>query len=1097
MCGGELNIEPESTICECEYCGSKQTIPNTDDEKRLKLYERANRLRFDSEFDKAAGVYESIVADYQEEAEAYWGLVLCKYGIEYVDDPATGKKVPTCHRSSFDSVMDDANFELVMENADSIARSVYREEAKQIEEIRKGIIEVSSTEEPYDIFICYKETDENGDRTIDSVIAQDVYNELTEKGYRVFFSRISLEDKLGQEYEPYIFAALNSAKVMLAFGTSYDYYNAVWVKNEWSRFLKLIAEGQKKTLIPCFKDIDAYDMPKEFKHLQAQDMGKVGAVQDLVRGIDKIFGKDRKVVASVLAAGSTDYSSDVLDAKNQAQLKRGFIALEDEEWEDANVFFEEVLNYNAECAEAYLGKFLAKEKSKSLEEYYKGWIHKISSTTDKMASSGSVVDRCVACEIDNELIESTIKEYSVERADAAGLSEKEIRKRFVFDRNYTSYHNSLVSYKERFLKGIEEDKQLSRARAYAGENLKANISDVISGFETYFDERIAQEETEKNQKEDSIKDNYRKYVDSVAEDIKRQYEEYNSKRLSDFATLKQAARDYIEEINNLGIAQMESYLKELKTYDDMPECENVVADLSKEIKYRNAILMVDNNAWSSAKIFFEKLQDYKESAELLHKCDLQIAKEKAEKEEQERQAKLEREERERKERTEKARRKKKRRRIAITTFVVLFLISGGVIATIFYFIPEAKYKEAIKKFNNKEYEEAMDLFEELDGYKDSELKIEELNNKYKNAVSTFNSQMFDEAAILYEDLGDYKDSEIMTRYLDDFNTKNYIEALKLYQENEGDFDGLQDKTKIVGFCIRGICEKINVMINQGDYERALSLYDDISKLILDKNTYNIFWDDNVVDICESYKKQEEQNTYFQMIKDAISSQDYSSDILNYYNHINIDSIKKDANDYITNAIDDLLIKKNNTKTTQKAEKLCEIFEDVIDLRYQKVQINSNKAFQILKSYCITNNDSAYVVKRPKEGLDKLNEMAYTNKDILTLRYIFSVLNEYDKSNDYIYLQYFKTSEYSGYLGLGILTDENIDTIEDRDYIESPDNYYHILDAWDGSIKLRGQDGKCYYLRKPGEYYDYTFPVERVVLYESMYATDEKPYVFFR
>ncbi len=80
MCGEDLAFEAGTTICECEYCGSKQTIPSTDDEKRLKLYERANRLRFDCEFDKAAGVYESIVAEYQEEAEAYWGLVLCKYG---------------------------------------------------------------------------------------------------------------------------------------------------------------------------------------------------------------------------------------------------------------------------------------------------------------------------------------------------------------------------------------------------------------------------------------------------------------------------------------------------------------------------------------------------------------------------------------------------------------------------------------------------------------------------------------------------------------------------------------------------------------------------------------------------------------------------------------------------------------------------------------------------------------------------------------------------------------------------------------------------------------------------------------------------------
>ena len=289
MCGGDLNIIEGSTVAECEYCYTKQTVPAADDEKKMTLFSRANRLRFNCEFDKAAGVYESIVADFSEEAEAYWGLLLCKYGIEYVDDPATGKKIPTCHRSSFDSVMEDPDFDMVMEYADALSRKVYREEAKTIEGIRKGIIEVSSKEEPYDIFICYKETDENGDRTLDSVIAQDVYEALIEKGYRVFFSRITLEDKLGVEYEPYIFAALNSAKLMLVFGTDYEYFNAVWVKNEWSRFLQLIAAGQKKTLIPCFKNLDAYDMPKEFAKLQSQDMGKVGAIQDLLRGIEKIL----------------------------------------------------------------------------------------------------------------------------------------------------------------------------------------------------------------------------------------------------------------------------------------------------------------------------------------------------------------------------------------------------------------------------------------------------------------------------------------------------------------------------------------------------------------------------------------------------------------------------------------------------------------------------------------------------------------------------------------------------------------------------------------------------------------------------------------
>lgn len=374
MCGGKLEITEETSVCECEYCGSKQTVSTIDDEKIIKLYDRANRLRMANEFDKAAGVYESIIAESDTEAEAYWGLLLCKFGIEYVDDPATGDKVPTCHRSSFDSIMEDSDLELVMENADAISRNVYREQAKQIEEIRKGILEVSSKEEPYDIFICYKETAEDGDRTIDSVIAQDVYDALTDKGYRVFFSRITLEDKLGKEYEPYIFAALNSAKVMLAFGTSYDYYNAVWVKNEWSRYIKLMAKDKKKTLIPCYKDIDAYDMPSEFKHLQSQDMGKVGAIQDLLRGIDKIIKpvseasknnpSEIDINAAIASAMAANSGSNVA-----ALLERGYITLEDGDFTKADGFFEDVLNQNPKCAEAYLGKMLVKYNHKNLEDF--------------------------------------------------------------------------------------------------------------------------------------------------------------------------------------------------------------------------------------------------------------------------------------------------------------------------------------------------------------------------------------------------------------------------------------------------------------------------------------------------------------------------------------------------------------------------------------------------------------------------------------------------------------------------------------------------------------------------------------------------------
>ena len=374
MCGGDLNLIEGQSVAECEYCGTRQTVPSADSEKKLTLFARANRLRAACEFDKAAGIYEAIVADFPEEAEAYWGLVLCKYGIEYVDDPASGKKIPTCHRSSFDSVMDDTNFEQAQENADEAALRVYRQEAKQIEGIRKGILEVSSSEKPYDIFICYKETDSSGDRTIDSLLAQDIYDALTGKGYRVFFSRITLEDKLGQAYEPYIFAALNSAKIMLAVGTCYEHYNAVWVKNEWSRYLKIIAQDKNKYLIPCYKNIDAYDIPKEFVHLQGQDMGKVGAIQDLLRGIEKLL--PRKAEPS----SNSGMSEQTTNPGVAPLLERAYMFLEDSEWDNATAYCERVLDLEPKNAMAYLGKFLAElrlTQVSALKTYTEAYIENV------------------------------------------------------------------------------------------------------------------------------------------------------------------------------------------------------------------------------------------------------------------------------------------------------------------------------------------------------------------------------------------------------------------------------------------------------------------------------------------------------------------------------------------------------------------------------------------------------------------------------------------------------------------------------------------------------------------------------------------------
>ena len=366
MCGGTIEFEQGATVGVCDSCGTRQTLPKLDDDQRANLYGRANHFRRNSDYDKAMGIYEQILNEDKTDAEAYWSIVLCRYGIEYVEDPKTHKRIPTVNRAQYTSIFADADYQSALQYADTMQKSIYEAEAKAIDDIQKGILAISQKEEPFDVFICYKETDEAGQRTPDSVLANDLYHQLVQEGFKVFFSRITLEDKLGSEYEPYIFAALNSAKVMVVLGTRPEYFNAVWVKNEWSRYLTLVkASDGKKMLIPAYKDMDPYDLPDAFYNLQAQDMSKLGFMQDLIRGIRKIVNADepKPVKETVVVQSSAPVSANVT-----ALMDRGFMALEDGEWDRADGFFEEALNQDAKNALCYLGKLMAELNNRKRED---------------------------------------------------------------------------------------------------------------------------------------------------------------------------------------------------------------------------------------------------------------------------------------------------------------------------------------------------------------------------------------------------------------------------------------------------------------------------------------------------------------------------------------------------------------------------------------------------------------------------------------------------------------------------------------------------------------------------------------------------------
>lgn len=598
MCGGSLEVEKGQTICECEYCGTKQTVSATDDEIVTNLYNRANNLRIKCEFDKAQEIYEKIVAKNPNEAEAYWGIVLCKYGIEYVEDPNTYKRVPTCHRTQLESVLTNVDYLSAIENADYNQRLIYEQEAKEIDKLQKDILSIVHNEKPFDVFICYKETDENGKRTADSVLANDIYYQLTQEGLKVFYAAITLENKLGQEYEPYIFSALNSAKVMLVVGTKPENFNAVWVKNEWSRYLKLMNNDRSKTLIPCFRDMDAYDLPDEFSHLQAQDMSKIGFINDIVRGIKKLIAPVKEQPTNTVVVDSNSAIVNI-----EPLLKRMFMFLEDGEWQRADDFAEQVLNQEPENAYAYLGKLMAALKIKKQE---------------------------------------FLGEYEA---------------------------------------GFEKNPNYNKIRRYADKSLKDKLDE---------------------------------YIKNIA-NIKAEKTYQHSVKLMESAVTE---KEFLQAADSFEPHIDYKDSKELAT-----ECRNKAVEARREAIYLTAVHNMKSDDITKLNLaieFFNKIPDYKDSAEQISVCKSRIEKIKNESERKAEEKLIE---------TKK--RKKKVKRTILFVTLVLFVLIAFIISLVFIIIPNNKYKAAVKQANDGQIIEAYETFIELNGYKDSDEKASEIYNQYE------------------------------------------------------------------------------------------------------------------------------------------------------------------------------------------------------------------------------------------------------------------------------------------------------------------------------------------------------------------------------
>ena len=141
----------------------------------------------------------------------------------------------------------------------------------------------------YDIFISFKDRDNDSNRTVASRLAEDIYDTLDVKGYSVFYSRFVLPGMVGGQYEPVINHALETAKLLVLVFTNADEVNSEWVKHEWKYFSK-----HDKHILTVFKDCGnarLENLPYVISQLQYCDLtdGSKRQYEFMLKRIDEIM----------------------------------------------------------------------------------------------------------------------------------------------------------------------------------------------------------------------------------------------------------------------------------------------------------------------------------------------------------------------------------------------------------------------------------------------------------------------------------------------------------------------------------------------------------------------------------------------------------------------------------------------------------------------------------------------------------------------------------------------------------------------------------------------------------------------------------------
>ena len=237
-------------------------------------------------------------------------------------------------------------------------------------------------------------------------------------------------------------------------------------------------------------------------------MSKIGFMQDLIRGVKKVIDAGKPQEAAKETVKETVVVHNEGGSNVQALLKRGNMALEDGEWSKADEFFEQVLNQDAECGAAYLGKFLARVECRSAKAYADAYIENVKADAPDEKNAD-------ACEPDEAFITSCVEKYTVPGI----LSGNQIRQMLEFDLEYCEASSLYALRAEEAQEQFAADKELMRATKYASSEAKTITEDIPQTLDKLRADAQKREDADKAR----ITADYRKFLTETEAKLEKEH----------------------------------------------------------------------------------------------------------------------------------------------------------------------------------------------------------------------------------------------------------------------------------------------------------------------------------------------------------------------------------------------------------------------------------------------------------------------------------------------------------------------------------------------------------------------------------------------